>query len=61
MNRIRIINISQILEDLSQVKKLLESFIQDGTLAILYKPLPREENKMRQNENELLLATDLRE
>lgn len=28
------INISQILEDLSQVKMLLESFLQDGTLAI---------------------------
>ena len=28
------INISQILEDLSLVKKLLESFLQDGTLAI---------------------------
>ena len=28
------LNISKILEDLSQVKKLLESFIQDGTLAI---------------------------
>ena len=29
------INISQILEDLSQVKKLLESFLQDGTFAII--------------------------
>lgn len=28
------LNISKILEDLSQVKKLLESFLQDGTLAI---------------------------
>ena len=28
------INISQILEDLSQVKMLLESFLQDGTLTI---------------------------
>lgn len=28
------INISQILEDLSQVKKLFESFLQNGTLAI---------------------------
>ena len=28
------INISKILEDLSQVKKLLESFLQNGTLAI---------------------------
>ena len=28
------INIPQILEDLSLVKKLLESFLQDGTLAI---------------------------
>ena len=28
------INISQILEDLSQVKMLLECFLQNGTLAI---------------------------
>ena len=28
------LNISKILEDLCQVKKLLESFLQDGTLAI---------------------------